>query len=503
VSRINTNINSLIAQRVLTNQQDQLSKSLERLSTGLAINHGSDNPAGLIASEKLKAEQANLTAALGNAQRADQIAGIADGGLAQLSTALTQISSLVSQSASSSNLSQAEKDANQQQVDQLLQTIDRIASTTSFAGTKLLNGNYDFSITGKAATVSDYTVNNAAITQGGTLAVQTVVTASAHHGTLYMSAAVGLLDLSAASARFAFELGGAKGTNSFSFASGTTFANMATTINASKTVTGVSAVASANYLKMMSTDLGSNQFVSVKLTSVSNQAGGVFTASTTNEARQSTASITTYANAFAAATPIKGTGQDVGAMINGIVARGNGRTASVSTNGLDVSMDLTTVGSQTLATIAAFTIQDSGAKFNLGSSVDLNNQYRLGLKNVASRNLGNSTLGYLSQVGSGQTYNLSTGDLNAAQAIVNKAIDQVSTLRGRVGAFQNYTIGATIDSLNVALENTSAAQSAIADTNFAAETANMTRNQILVQAGTSVLAMANTTPQTVLSLLGK
>ena len=87
MSRINTNVNSLIAQRTLGTQNTLLSKSLERLSTGLAITRGSDNPAGLIASEKLRSEKAAISSAVANAQRADQVVNIAEGGLTEIQSA--------------------------------------------------------------------------------------------------------------------------------------------------------------------------------------------------------------------------------------------------------------------------------------------------------------------------------------------------------------------------------------------------------------------------------
>ena len=97
---------------------------------------------------------------------------------------------------------------------------------------------------------------------------------------------------------------------------------------------------------------------------------------------------------------------------------------------------------------------------------------------------------------------MQNGDLSQAQEVISAAIKQVSTLRGRLGAFQKNVVGSTISSLSVALENTTAAESAIRDTDFAAETANMTRSQILSQAATQSLALANSAPQQVLSLIG-
>jgi len=91
----------------------------------------------------------------------------------------------------------------------------------------------------------------------------------------------------------------------------------------------------------------------------------------------------------------------------------------------------------------------------------------------------------------------------SAQKIVDKAIKQVSQLRGRLGAFQKFTIGSTINSLGVAYENVSASESAIRDTDFAEETAKLTRSQILSQASTTVLSQANASPQNALALLGR
>ena len=102
---------------------------------------------------------------------------------------------------------------------------------------------------------------------------------------------------------------------------------------------------------------------------------------------------------------------------------------------------------------------------------------------------------------SGGASSLTGDNLTTGQKIVDKAIKQVSQLRGRLGAFQKFTIGSTINSLGVAFENVSASESAIRDTDFAEETANLTRSQILAQAATTVLAQANASPQAALSLL--
>ena len=498
MSRINTNVSSLIAQRIVTSQQKGLTTTLERLSTGLRINRGADDPAGLIASEKLRAEKARISGALGNAERADQFANIAEGGLQEISSLLTEIQSLVSATASDSGLSAEEKEANQQQIDSILASIDQIANTTSFQGVKLLNGNFDFQVTGVATTVDSYSVKGAKIANGSTVAVKAIVTTSAQNAGFFLSAGAAALDLTNSTSRFTFELAGTKGSREFSFASGTALTDIATSINNFKSVTGLSAKVSGTGIVVKSEGFGSAEFASVNITAAGGQAGSVHNLSSTNNNRASTVGPTAFASVSA---PIRDEGQDVGAIVNGITARGKGKTLSVATDALDLSLTLTTAGSQAAATISALTISDGGAKFNIGPSVDVGNEVRLGIGNVAARNLGVKATGFLDDLGSGKTFNLIDGNLEDANKIVGAAIDQVSSMRGRIGAFQKFTVGSAINALSVALENTSSAESVIRDTDFAEETANLTRSQILVNAANSVLSIANSAPQSVLSLL--
>ena len=509
MSRINTNVQSLLAQRILGQQNQSLTTALERHSTGLAINRGSDDPAGLIASEALRSEEASITAAIANAERADQVVNIAEGGLQEINALLLEVQSLVTQSANTTGLSAEEKDANQLQIDSILQTVDRIAAATSFQGAKLLNGTYDFTITNQATTVADFDINAAKLAHNGTRAVEVVVTASAQHGSLFLSTAAGAQALTFggnAAERFTFEIAGAKGSREFSFASGTTLANVAVGINTFKEITGVSATASADgvavgYIQFRSTEFGSNNFVRFNLVddASGNYVAGIKLAAATDEDDLNAAAATTLANAT---NPIRDDGQDVSAIINGIIATADGKVARINTDFLDVSIELTTAGAQGLGSISAFTITGGGAKFNLGPSVDITNQVSVGVENVATRFLGNITDGYLDDLASGKTSNVVDGNLETAQKIVDSAISKVSALRGRLGAFQKNVIGATIRSLGVSLENTSAAESAIRDTDFASSTANLTRSQILVNAATNVLAIANAQPQSVLALLG-
>ncbi len=125
----------------------------------------------------------------------------------------------------------------------------------------------------------------------------------------------------------------------------------------------------------------------------------------------------------------------------------------------------------------------------------------IGIQSVAAAKLGDSDVGYISDLISGGRSAIVDGKAAAASAVLERAISQVAVLRGKLGAFEKNTLNTNANSLAIALENVTSSQSSIRDADFAAETSNLTRAQILTQAGTSVLATANATTQSVLSLL--
>jgi flagellin len=509
MSRINTNIQSLLAQRSLQTNNSTLNKSLERLSTGYRINRGGDDPAGLIASEALRSEKAAIAAAIGNAERADQVVNVAEGGLQEINSQLVELQSLIGQSANDAGLSDDEKEANQQQIDAILASIDRIASTTTFNGNKLLNGKYDFTVSNQSTNLSDFQINTAKLPNNQNTEVAALITASAQVAGLYLSLGGGIeLDDNADSV-FSFDLAGTNGTRFFSFTSGTTLATIVDSVNAFVDVTGVSAIASGDGIVLKTTELGSNQFVSIDIVEDSSQVGdGVLTLCATNASEADDDANTAFA---AVTSPIRDEGQDVAGTINGVKFRGDGTKASIATDILDLTVTLSSSAYEATGAAALFTITGGGASFNLGSTISIENEVRLGIGNVNARGLGNQTLededgnnyaASLADLGSGGNLNVIDGNLTDAQKVVNDAINDISSLRGRLGSFQANVIGSSINALGVTLENISAAESAIRDTDFAAETAELTRAQILQQAATNSLAIANSAPSAVLGLLG-
>ncbi len=515
MSRINTNVQSMITQRVLATNNANLSQSLERLSTGLKVNRGKDDPAGLIASENLRNEQRGLTSAISNAERADQVANIAEGGLAEVSGLLTELQGLVTNTSNRAGLSNEERQANQLVVDSILQTIDRVASSTNFQGIKLLNGNMDYKTSSIATGVSDYRIASAKYS-GASLGIDITVTQSAQQGGMFLSMGGTSLDLTTGSS-LVIEISGSKGSRELSFSSGTTLSKIASVINSFADVTGVSAslaATSSTRISLNSSDFGSEEFVSVKvvtdggINSTTNGAGAAARGVYNRQSAAFASANTTIASTFANATnAVRDAGQDIGGTVNGLVMTGRGKTARVNSDFLEAEFTLSSARAQQTGNVgsgsgSAMYVTGGGAEFQIDSKVNINGRASIGIGSIASNKLGNSTVGFLKSLGSGQVNNIMTGNSNQAQKVVGEALSQLSSARGRLGTFQRNTIGGTIRNLNVAVENTAAATSIIRDADFASETAALTRSQILVSASTNILSLANQQPNSALQLLG-
>jgi len=496
MSRINTNVESLVARRAIGNNNASLNQALQRLSSGLRINSGKDDPAGLIASETLRSGIRAISTAIDNANRADTIVSVAEGGLQEVSSLLLQLENLIDQSANEAGLTPQEITANQLQIDSILQSIDRLAEGTAFGDKKLLNGTLAFTTSGvnvnqpTGATVNylnKVQINAAKIPAGSYRnAVINVVKKSEF---AYVSAVGAGTTGTGANPKngtiakaTTLQVRGNYGAEVLSFASGTTAANIVAAVNASKDLTGVSATASAAAggpasVIFQSTSYGKDAFVSVSV-------------------------LENAATAFASQPADK---TDYGAngtvTINGTSAVVSGLDASVRAGSLSLDLTLTPSFGGTTGSTTNFQILGGGAVFSISPTVGLSGQETLGINEVSAAKLGDNGVGFLSTLRSGSGNDLASKKFATTQRIVRAAISQVASLRGRLGVFQKDTLNTTVNSLQVARENTTAAESAIRDADFAVETSNLTRAQILVSASTSVLQLANSQPQNALALL--
>jgi flagellin len=249
---------------------------------------------------------------------------------------------------------------------------------------------------------------------------------------------------------------------------------MPTAIAMDANTTGVTAGTSGNTLQLTSLGYGSGALVSVNVLS------GLLD----NVVKNVGNSTTNISN-----------GTDVAGTVNGTTATGNGNEMSLDNADLSMNMTLT----PNVSGAIAFTITGGGAVFQTGPTVGTGQQARLGITGVSTTTLG-GTDGALYSLASNGTASLATNATTAA-AIINEAATQVTSLRGRLGAFQQSTLNSNINSLNDAVQNLTSAKSSIQDTDFAAASAELTRAQVLVQSGTAVLSIANHLPDNVLALL--
>ncbi len=265
---------------------------------------------------------------------------------------------------------------------------------------------------------------------------------------------------------------GKSGSEVFSFQAGTQLSEIVDAINLVTDATGVQASIEDEALSLSSTEYGSSAFVDVNV--ISEGAGGTFSA---------------------ALSAVRTNGTDINATVNGVKATGEGNKLSINTSRLDLSLSVE-AGSTTDFT---FNVTGGGALFQLGPDIVSNQQARIAIQSVSTARLGGIN-GRLFELRSGGDAALATDTTRAAK-IVEETIDAVTSLRGRLGAFQKTTLETNIYTLNETLANLTEAESTIRDADFAQESAALTRAQILVQSGTSVLGIANSNPQNALALL--
>ena len=468
MSRINTNVSSLLAQNTLGRANESLQTSLTRLSTGLRITSGKDDPAGLIASVNLRRDITAVSKSISNSERAGQLISTADSALGEVSSILNDIRGLITEAANSGALSDDQIVANQLQVDSSLEAIDRISQVTTFQGRKLLDGSLGFIIDQTPSNVEDLVIEQANLGTSASILVDVDITSAAQ--TAQVTVGTGAFALGD---DLVVQISGADGAEVFAFDSGATITQISNAINLVSDATGVQATNNSGVLELDSTAYGSDAFVAVEVISEG-----------------------TNGNFEGALSANRDEGTDIAATVNGVQANGKANTLSVNTASLDLSVKVTDGSS----TDFSFTIEGGGAIFQLGPDVVSNQQARIGINSVNTGSLGGAS-GRLYELRSGQNAALET-DTTTGAKIVDETLTKIASIRGRLGAFQRTTLQSNITALQDTLVNLTASESSIRDADFAAESAALTRSQILVQSNTSVLAIANQNPQNVLALLG-
>ena len=492
---INTNVASLNSQRALNKSQDSLNVALQRLSSGLRINSAKDDAAGLAISSRMTAQINGLNQAARNANDGISLAQTAEGALGEVQNNLQRVRELAIQSANSTN-SASDRASLDAEAQSLIAEITRVASQTQFNGLNLLDGSFttqSFQVGANANQTIDVSriadaratalgsdilagvgtivgaggtgatkAAAADLTGGNLVAVEAALTVSTLNGGT--TAALGYAALADAKTI-------AAGINAGSSGVGVT----ATATN-SATLSGVAVAGTVSFNLIGGTALTGGSAISAvvadptDLTSLMgaiNAAQGAtgITASFTSSSSKAGLTLTTTDGRDISILDFNNTGATKTAVFSGVTLTGGGTDSSIKSGSVSLSSTKGTI-SLAGANTDVFTSATQASAFSALNAVSL-------------------TSGANSQL---------------AIAVVDAALSQINVSRGDLGAYQN-RFSSAIASLQTTAENLSASRGRIQDADFAAETAAMTRAQILQQAGTAMVAQANSLPQNVLSLL--
>src|SRR5579862_7252090 len=460
---INTNTAALGALYNLSGNDSMLSTSIQRLSTGLQINTAADNPSGLIISQNFQAQITGINGAINNSQSAINYLKTADGALGQIGNLLQSAYGLAVDASNTGVISSAQAQADNVQLQQIVSSISNIAATTQFGSKYLLNGTSGVSaaITNGADLSSlniGGTFNGVALTAGG--AANLTVTTAATQAITTLTGTFATAGTAVAHAG-SFTINGTTFTATAQTGVTAAYSGGATAIVLNTQAYGSAAkinVADANGVVLSGTGGSVGPISGVDAVATLNIAGG------------------------AAVTFTGGLNGNDGLT----VSDANGNTFRLTSAGNSTGVTNATVGQVTVGT----------SQFQIGGSSGQTAQFSLG--NFAASQLGGSAV-------AGQnlsTINLLTGaSASTAMQVIQAAISQVATNRGQLGAFQQDTLQANVSVLGVAQTNLTASNSAILDTNVAAEMTNFTKLQVLEQAGLSVLSQAQNMSQGLLSLI--
>jgi flagellin len=463
---LNTNTSSLAAQRNLVSSQSAMQKSIQRLSTGLRINSASDDAAGMAISDRMTSQINGLSQASRNANDALSVTQTAEGAISESVNILQRINTLAIQSANDSN-SNSDRANLQNEVSQLVSEYDRIATQTQFNGQNLLDGSYSgssFQIGASANQTIQFGISDV------------------------RSSAVG--NRSVAGTVFAPTSGDINGLT----INGTTVNVSATTslakvnaINQFSATTGVTASQSGNFAVSGTAASATGALAAGDISINGVLIGPV--AAAASAAAQATAVAAAINSANAGVTATVGTGTNGAAANALILSNTNGSAINIAMSGAATTANTgLTAGTTAAGSNGAITLKTTlSGSITLGGGTEATIGFAAGAQTLSTNLLSGISIGTKSGA-------------NSTIDVISSALSSLSTVKSSIGAVQN-RFQSTINSLSTMVENISASRSRIVDTDFAAETANMTKNQILQQAGTAMLSQANALPQSILSLL--
>jgi flagellin len=492
-SIINTNISSLTAQRNQGTSQASLSTAIQRLSSGLRINSARDDAAGLAISERFTSQIRGLNQAVRNANDGVSLAQTAEGSLKASSDILQRVRELAVQSANATN-SASDRQALNQEVSQLVAELDRISQTTEFNGQKLLDGTFgsaQFQVGANAGQTIVASTANLRTSQYGN---NQVIASGPSAGSGAWGANGSVIDTVA--------VNGALGSANVTIAANGTAKAAADSINLQTSATGVTASADTNvqltfgaagaYSLNLRSDNSADEVVSFAISATSGADGLSSAVSAINEKSSKTGVIASLNTAGTGIILTNATGNDIRVADT---TTANAGAVTVTKYVSDTTGALVAVAGN--ITLAADTTADN-AIISGYVTLDSDKSFAVNATTGSAASLvidGNSTLKKVSNLDV-------TSVIKASDALktVDSALSFLSGERAKLGALQS-RFDTTIANLQVTSENLTASRSRILDADFAAETAALSRAQILQQAATAMVAQANQLPQGVLALL--
>ena len=501
---INTNVPSLNAQRNLGKSQTDLSRSMQRLSSGLRINSSKDDAAGLAISDRMTSQIRGLNQAARNSNDGISMAQTAEGALQETTNILQRMRELAIQSANDTN-SASDRASLQAEVNQLQQEMTRIAGSTSFNGRNILDGslnNAQFQVGANANETISFSIPSAKAAELGNHTLESTNATA----TSIEAASAAAADTSAGNNVTAQILSifgpESAAVSTVSIALDDSARQIADKVNIASIDTGVTAEARTT---ATISGIGTAGIVSFKLAGTNTGAGQEIPVSALVGAGDLTA-LSNAINDQAGNTGIMATLS--GDKTEIVLTQASGYDIKISDYTHSVAADTMIVEGNEAATPTAITLTSGTAtdSTTIGGKVSF---YSHGSFNISSdvAAAGGSLFSTLAAAANGSTlYSIDDVDISTVQGAsdairsIDGAVSQIDTMRGDLGALQN-RFESTIANLQNVSENLSAARSRILDADIAQETSAMTKNNILQQAGVAILAQANQTPQLALKLL--
>ncbi|MFZ5462797.1 MAG: flagellin [Pseudomonadota bacterium] len=485
---INSNIASLNAQRNLNKSQTALATSLQRLSSGLRINSAKDDAAGLAISERMTAQIRGLNQAVRNANDGISLAQTAEGALGEIGNNLQRLRELAIQSANATN-SATDRAALNSEAQQLIAEITRVANQTQFNGLNLLDGTFSGQVFQVGANANQ------------TITISSILDAKAASlgSHLLSTAGTAMNKASAAAADVTGTIVASESDLTLTTAQGGTTAAISYSANA-----GANGIAAAINTAGASVGLSATATNTATISSL----GSAGTVTMTLNGQAISADVTSTGDLTALVSAINGVQATTGVSASFADPANKSQITLTTTDGRDITiLDFNnsgatktvnvTGGGGSAVTLTGGAVTDSTrvvGKVDIYSSKGAITAANANTDAFASASVASS----FSAVGS-----ISIATANGAQSairVLDEALQQVNSGRADLGAYQN-RFSSTIANLQSTAENLSSARSRVQDADFAAETASLTRAQILQQAGTAMLAQANALPQQVLTLL--